>query len=40
MKQDSAMVYIVPVIINGKNVGEIDIDANTGKNIGGAGGSP
>ena len=40
VKQDSAMVYIVPVIINGKNVGEIDIDANTGKNIGGAGGSP
>ena len=40
VKQDSKMVYIVPVIINGKNVGEIDIDAKTGKNIGGAGGSP
>jgi uncharacterized membrane protein YkoI len=40
VKQDSKMVYIVPVVIKGKNVGEIDIDAKTGKNIGGAGGSP
>ena len=40
VKQDSKMVYIVPVVIKGENVGEIDIDAKTGKNIGGAGGSP
>ncbi len=32
-------IYIVPVIIDGKNVGEIDIDAQTGKNVGGAGGA-
>ena len=40
VKQDSKYVYIVPVIDNGKNVGEIDIDATTGANLGGAGGSP
>ena len=39
-KQDNKLVYIVPVIDNGKNVGEIDIDAQTGKNLGGAGGAP
>ncbi len=31
-------IYTVPVILNGSNVGEIDIDAQTGKNVGGAGG--
>ncbi|MGZ7069865.1 MAG: PepSY domain-containing protein [Methanobacterium sp.] len=31
-------VYVVPVIDNGQTVGEIDIDAQTGKNVGGAGG--
>lgn len=30
--------YAVPVIMNGKTVGEIDIDAFTGDNVGGAGG--
>ena len=40
VKQDNKMVYIVPVIDNGTNVGEIDIDAQTGANLGGAGGSP
>jgi uncharacterized membrane protein YkoI len=40
VKQDGNLVYIVPVINNGKNVGEIYIDANTGKNLGGAGGAP
>lgn len=30
--------YAVPVIMNGKTVGEIDIDAYTGENVGGAGG--
>jgi uncharacterized membrane protein YkoI len=40
VKQDNKMVYIVPIIDNGTNVGEIDIDAQTGANLGGAGGSP
>lgn len=31
---------IVPVLLNGKRVGEIDIDPKTGKNVGGAGGAP
>jgi uncharacterized membrane protein YkoI len=39
-KQDNKMVYIVPIIENGINVGEITIDAETGENLGGAGGSP
>ena len=30
--------YAVPVVMNGKTVGEIDIDAHTGQNVGGAGG--
>lgn len=34
------MVYNVPVIINGTNVGEITINAMTGENMGGAGGAP
>jgi uncharacterized membrane protein YkoI len=38
--EDNKQVYIVPVIENGNTVGEIDIDAQTGKNLGGAGGSP
>jgi hypothetical protein len=33
-------VYIVPVIYGGKQAGEIWINAQTGKNIGGAGGAP
>ncbi|WP_414470110.1 PepSY domain-containing protein [Methanobacterium sp. ACI-7] len=33
-------VYVVPVIDNGKRSGEIWIDAQTGENIGGAGGAP
>ena len=40
IKQDNKLVYIVPVIDNGKNVGEIDIDAQTGENLGGVGGAP
>jgi uncharacterized membrane protein YkoI len=40
VKQDGKYVYIVPVMDNGKNVGEIYIDAETGENLGGAGGSP
>ncbi|HNR25398.1 MAG TPA: PepSY domain-containing protein [Methanobacteriaceae archaeon] len=33
-------VYIVPIIYKGKAVGQIEIDATTGQNIGGAGGAP
>jgi uncharacterized membrane protein YkoI len=40
VNEDNKMVYVVPVISNGTNVGEIDIDAQTGANLGGAGGSP
>ena len=32
--------YLVPVMMNGEQVGEIYIDAQTGKNLGGAGGAP
>lgn len=37
---DGTQVYIVPVIYNDKQAGEIWIDAQTGKNVGGAGGAP
>ena len=41
VNQDGTLVYIVPIIdTNNKTVGEIDIDAKTGKNVGGAGGAP
>jgi uncharacterized membrane protein YkoI len=40
VKQDGKYVYIVPVIDNGNSIGEIYIDAETGENLGGAGGSP
>jgi uncharacterized membrane protein YkoI len=40
VNQDSNLVYIIPIIDNGSTVGEITIDAQTGKNLGGAGGSP
>ena len=40
VNQDGTLVYIVPVIDNNSTVGEIDIDAKTGKNLGGAGGAP
>lgn len=33
-------VYNVPVMLNGEQVGEIELDAQTGKNLGGAGGAP
>ncbi|MGZ7115825.1 MAG: PepSY domain-containing protein [Methanobacterium sp.] len=33
-------VYIVPIVNNGKTAGEIWVDAQTGENIGGAGGAP
>ena len=40
VNQDGTIMYIVPVINNNTVVGEIDIDAKTGKNLGGAGGAP
>jgi hypothetical protein len=40
VKQDGKKVYIVPVIDKKKNVGEIYLDAQSGKNLGGAGGAP
>ena len=40
IKTDGQYIYVVPVINNGTNVGEIDINAVTGKNVGGAGGAP
>lgn len=33
-------IYIVPVILNGSTVGQIEIDAITGRNVGGAAGAP
>lgn len=38
ISQDGKKVYVVPVILNNTNVGEIDIDAQSGSNLGGAGG--
>lgn len=32
--------YVVPVVEDNKNVGEIQIDPKTGENVGGAGGAP
>ena len=40
VRQDGKKVYIVPVIDKKKNVGEIYLDAYSGKNLGGAGGAP
>ena len=40
IKTNGQYIYVVPVIDNGTNVGEIDINAITGKNVGGAGGAP
>ncbi len=37
-ESNDEMVYIVPVVINGTNVGEIIINALTGENMGGGGG--
>ena len=39
-KVNGKQTYIVPVNMNGEHVGEIWIDAQTGENIGGAGGAP
>ncbi len=39
-KIEGNKVYVVPIIYNGKDSGEIWIDAQTGENIGGAGGAP
>ena len=39
-KIGSICTDVVPVLLKGKRVGEIDIDPKTGKNVGGAGGAP
>ena len=39
LKTEGNKVYIVPIIINGNPAGEIIIDAQTGENLGGAGGA-
>ncbi len=33
-------IYVVPLYRNGEAVGEIELDAKTGENLGGAGGAP
>ncbi len=40
LKMDGKLVYVVPIEMGGKTVGEIYIDPMTGKNLGGAGGAP
>lgn len=40
VKEDGKLVYLVPLTSNGKTVGEIDIDAVSGSNLGGSGGAP
>ncbi|UTB32072.1 MAG: peptidase propeptide domain-containing protein [Methanobacterium sp. ERen5] len=40
VKYNNKRVYIVPVIQHRIKVGEIDIDAKNGNNLGGAGGAP
>ena len=39
LKADGNKVYIVPIIVNGNPAGEIFIDAQTGENKGGIGGT-
>ena len=40
LKENGKKVYIVPVLDNQKNVGEIHLDAMNGKNLEGCGGAP
>ncbi len=40
INSDGKKIYVVPIIMNGNQVGEIYIDSQTGKNLGGAGGAP
>jgi uncharacterized membrane protein YkoI len=40
IKSGETLIYVVPVIDNGQVVGEIEINALTGANVGGAGGAP
>jgi uncharacterized membrane protein YkoI len=37
---NNTLTYVVPIILNNQQVGEIEIDPQTGKIIGGAGGAP
>jgi uncharacterized membrane protein YkoI len=36
--ESGGFIYVVPVVMNNKTVGEIEIDARTGENLGGSGG--
>ena len=38
VEEDGKKVYVVPVVDHKQNVGEIQIDAHNGKNLGGCGG--
>jgi uncharacterized membrane protein YkoI len=38
LNESNGWIYVVPVVINNKTVGEIEIDAHTGENLGGSGG--
>jgi hypothetical protein len=38
VKEDGKKVYVVPVVDHKQNVGEIHLDAHSGKNLGGCGG--
>ena len=38
VKEEGKKVYIIPVMDHNQNVGEIHIDAHSGKNLGGCGG--
>ncbi len=40
IKINGDLVYMVPVLLDNKQVGEIYIDPETGENVGGAGGAP
>jgi uncharacterized membrane protein YkoI len=40
IKSDKTLIYVVPIVDNGQVVGEIEINALTGENVGGAGGAP
>jgi uncharacterized membrane protein YkoI len=38
LNESGGLIYVVPVVMNNATVGEIEIDASTGENLGGSGG--
>jgi uncharacterized membrane protein YkoI len=38
LNESGGLIYVVPVVMNNTTVGEIEIDALTGENLGGSGG--